>query len=279
MSRNHNAAIAADTLRILENGAYTTPSGRRVSIADNLERAVANARLYTPADLEVLTAKPDANLQTTLEVTGETTLEAAQRLSRDASDTVLCLNFASAKNPGGGFLGGAQAQEESLARSSGLYPTLTAHGQFYAFHRAQGDLLYSDHMVLSPGVPVFRDDAGALLETPYLASFITSPAPNAGAIASNQPRSLECIPEVLEARAGRVLALALEVGARRLVLGAWGCGVFRNDPRTVANAFAWWLTGAGVYARAFAHVTFAVYDRSKDQATLEAFNTVFGGNR
>ena len=275
MSRNHNATIAASTLEILECGTYITPSGRTVSIAADLERSVKETCLWTPADLEALPVRPASSFETNFEVTGETTLEAAGRRSREAVDTVLCLNFASAKNPGGGFLGGAQAQEESLARSSGLYNTLVAQPKFYSFHRAQGDLLYSDHMITSPDVPVFRDDRGAFLETPYRASFITSPAPNAGAIATNQPQSLNRVSEVLHARTGRVLALAAHQGSRRLVLGAWGCGVFRNDPETVARAFADWLTGNGSFAGAFEHVTFAVYDTSRDQTTLEAFKAVF----
>jgi uncharacterized protein (TIGR02452 family) len=275
MSRNRNATIAAQTLEILERGSYRAPSGRTVSIAADLERAVAGTRLFTPEELEVLKFDSAMTLQTRLEVTPETTLEAARRRSSEGTDVVSCLNFASAKNPGGGFLGGAQAQEESLARSSGLYATLVSKPRFYEFHRAQHDLLYSDHMIHSPRVPVFRDDAGDLLETPYLADFVTSPAPNAGAIASNQAHSLPLVPDALRARAGRVLALALETGAKRLVLGAWGCGVFRNDPETVARAFAHWLTGNGVYVRAFEQVTFAVYDRSRDAATLEAFRRVF----
>jgi uncharacterized protein (TIGR02452 family) len=273
MNRNHNATIAASTLEVLNRGSYTAPSGRIVSIAADLEQAVASTRLYTPDDLEELLQNPQNNFTTTLEVTPETTLEAAARLAAMGDDTVLSLNFASAKNPGGGFLGGAQAQEESLARSSGLYNTLISQPKFYSFHRAQGDLLYSDHMIFSPDVPVFRYDSGAFLEMPYRAAFITSPAPNAGAIANTQRGSLDRVPEVLHERAGRVLALAAHQGSKRLVLGAWGCGVFRNDPQTVARAFAGWLTGS--FSGAFEHVTFAVYDNSKDRAPLEAFRTVF----
>jgi uncharacterized protein (TIGR02452 family) len=77
--------------------------------------------------------------------------------------TPLVLNFASAKNPGGGFLNGARAQEESLARSSALYPCLRKSGM-YDHHRASGDCLYTDWMIVSPEVPVYRDDeTGALL--------------------------------------------------------------------------------------------------------------------
>ena len=55
--------------------------------------------------------------------------------------------FASAKNPGGGFGNGAQAQEESLAASSALYACQQAAGQFCTFHRHQQDPRYSDRII------------------------------------------------------------------------------------------------------------------------------------
>ena len=148
------------------------------------------------------------------------------------------MNFASAKNPGGGFLNGSQAQEESLARSSAMHASLLRAWEFYERHRVLPSLLYSDAMTLSPNCPIIRDDDGALLEEPRLATFITSPAPNAGAIANNRPQELPLIPDVLRRRSEFVLALAASQGYKCLVLGAWGCGVFRNDPRVVAAAFA-----------------------------------------
>jgi uncharacterized protein (TIGR02452 family) len=86
----------------------------------------------------------------------------------------VALNFASATSPGGGFLSGARAQEECLARCSGLYACL-ADNPMYGFHRARRDALYSDYAVYSPDVPVFRseDPAGTLLDEPWLCSFIT----------------------------------------------------------------------------------------------------------
>ncbi len=128
-------------------------------------------------------------------MTNEASLAAARRLG----GLVGCLNFASAKNPGGGFRGGAEAQEESLARSSGLYRCLLEAPGFYAFHRSQRDLLYCDHMIFSPAVPVFRDEHGALLAQPYPVSFVTAAAPNAGALGLGHPRAA-LLPEVLAAR-------------------------------------------------------------------------------
>jgi uncharacterized protein (TIGR02452 family) len=279
MSRNHNASIAASTLEVLERGTYTTPSGRTVSIAADLERAVTNTVLFTEGYLKKLEFwrrnDPIPDYETTIEVTPETALEATRRLSRTASDVVWCLNFASAKNPGGGFLGGAQAQEESLARSSGLYKTLLSQHDFYEFHRKQSSLLYSSRIIVSPDVPVFRDDHGEFLESPYLTAFMTCAAPNAGAIQRNEPHNVPFIPETLSERIGHIFNIARERGARRLVLGAWGCGVFQNTPETVAALFRGWLTDNTSVARIFEHVTFAVYDNSKDRATLEAFRTVF----
>jgi uncharacterized protein (TIGR02452 family) len=265
---------AQETVAIMERGGYTAPSGRTVSIADDLARAVEGTVLYRPGELDALLAGPPGGeaVRTRVEVTGETTLAAARRLCGGAADP-LALNFASAKNPGGGFLNGAHAQEEGLARSSGLYASLRSAREFYDFHRAQRDLLYSDHMIYSPGVPVFRDDAGRLLDEPYGVAFLTSPAPNRGAIRDGTAAAR--IPEVLRLRARKVLAVALARGHGRLVLGAWGCGVFRNDPDEVAAAFAEPLRPGGEFAGRFEHVVFAVWDTAVGSPRHAAFERAF----
>jgi uncharacterized protein (TIGR02452 family) len=124
--------------------------------------------------------------------------------ARPASDhpSAACLVFASAKDPGGGFLSGAQAQEESIGRSSALYSCQTAAGEFHAFHRRQGDLRYSDRVIYSPGIPVFRTDDGALLEEPYTVSFLTAAAPNFGAIVTGQPAAAARTPQSGAGRMG-----------------------------------------------------------------------------
>lgn len=268
--------MAAETAAVLDRGDYVAPSGRTVTIAGELDRAVRGTVLHRPEALEALLRDMTAggrDRDTRIEVTGETSLAAARRLAGEAADEVACLNFASAKNPGGGFLNGAHAQEEGLARSSGLYAALLAAPDFYAFHRARRDLLYSDHMIYSPGVPVFRDDAGKLLEEPYHVAFLTSAAPNRGAL--RDPAKAAQIPRVLRNRAGKILAMAHHHGHRRLVLGAWGCGVFGNDPAEVAGAFAALLQGDGWFARRFDHVVFAVWDTAPGSPRLAAFQQTF----
>ena len=203
------------------------------------------------------------------------TLAGINRLLADGPGPVAALNFASAKNPGGGFLNGSQAQEESLARSSALYASLQQAPEYYRRHRADPSALYSDAMILSPACPVFRDDDGNLLPEPLPVTFITSAAPNAGAVARNAPGELVMIPDTLRRRAELVLALAADHGAPTLVLGAWGCGVFRNDPDMVAEVFAE-LLGRG-WATRFRRVVFSVLDTSADQATFAAFERALAG--
>lgn len=205
-----------------------------------------------------------------VKVTDESTLQAAHRLGPGAA----CLVFASAKNPGGGFLSGAKAQEESIARSSALYPCLLSAPEFYAFHRRQLDLRYSDRIIYSPSVPVFRDDSGNLLDQPYSTSFLTAAAPNLGAILRNQPEHAADVPTILARRARRVLEVAAAHGHRTLVLGAWGCGVFRNDPVTVAGAFA----DALQMIDRFDHVVFAIHDGLPGAPVYRTFAARFPGS-
>ena len=217
-------------------------------------------------------ARPESEYATSYELSHETTLEGAAGLARSgAYQRVGVLNFASARKPGGGFLGGARAQEESLARSSGLYPSLLTCPAFYEFHRAQETCLYSDRMIYSPACPVMRDDAGAWLPAPYLVDFITSPAPNAGVIARNEPDNLGRIPATLLERAGKILALAAHQRCDALVLGAWGCGVFLNAPTTVASVFHGYLRPGGAFYGHFRHIRFSIYDSAFGHPVHDAF--------
>jgi uncharacterized protein (TIGR02452 family) len=257
--------MARETMAILEAGAYQPASGREVPLGDSVAAAVAGTRLYVP-DERVPVPVAGRDSAPFIEVTNETSLAASRRLG----DEVACLVFASAKKPGGGFLNGAQAQEESIARVSALYPCLTAPParEFYEFHRRQRDLRYSDRVIYSPGVPVFRAEDGTLLAQPYPVSFLTAAAPNLGAIITNQPASAASVPVVLATRARRVLEVAAAHGHRTLVLGAWGCGVFGNDPGTVAPVFASEIARARGW---FDHITFAVLDRQRDAPAYAAF--------
>ncbi|WP_369191378.1 TIGR02452 family protein [Streptomyces sp. R08] len=260
--------IAQQTEQIVAAGGYRTADGREISIAAETAAARAGTRLYGPEPVRI---SPFPPVETVIEVTGESSLEAARRLT----GPVAVLNFASARNPGGGFLNGAQAQEEALCRASALYTCLLEARGFYDHHRAHRDPFYTDRVIHSPAVPVFRDDKGRLLDEPYTAGFLTAAAPNAGVVLRTAPERAAELPRALAVRAERVLETAVAHGYRRLVLGAWGCGVFRNDPAQVAGAFHALLGPGGRFAAAFEHVVFGVLDRTPGATVRDAFLRTF----
>ncbi|GAA1089619.1 TIGR02452 family protein [Nocardiopsis composta] len=265
-----------ETRDAVERGYYTV-DGRKADLTGHLAAMREGIRLYLPdelpalADAAVSARRPGAP-ETRTEVTGESTLRAARRMAADGP--VAVLNFASARNPGGGVANGARAQEESLARSSALYDSLVRRPEFYEHHRAERSLVYTDRIIYSPGVPVFREDGGGWLDEPYTAAFLTAAAPNRRMIERNTPERRDQVRPALVSRSRGVLAVAADRGHTRLVLGAWGCGVFGNHPAEVAEVFHDHLTGA--FAGVFEEVTFAVLDRP-DGPTRRAFADVFGG--
>ncbi|MFC5212528.1 TIGR02452 family protein [Streptomyces coerulescens] len=260
--------IAQQTEEIVAAGAYRAPGGHEVAIGAAIEAARAGTRLYGPEPVTVPQAPAG---ETFFEVTGESSLEAARRLGAGTA----VLNFASARNPGGGFLNGAQAQEEALCRASALYTCLREVRGFYDHHRAHRDAFYTDRVIHSPGVPVFRDDRGGLLDEPYSVGFLTAAAPNAGVVRRTAPERTAELPRALAVRAERVLETAAAHGYRRLVLGAWGCGVFQNDPAQVAGAFQELLGPGGRFAGTFERVVFGILDRRPDSPVRAAFDRAF----
>jgi uncharacterized protein (TIGR02452 family) len=275
MNRAIRAALAQSTLSILEQGHYLLPDGRTINLADDIQQCVTATRVFQPQELRALVTQALSRSATTppvtLEIENETTLAGIARLLRYPGEPVAALNFASARNPGGGFLSGAQAQEESLARSSALHASLVRAPDFYEPHRSDSSLLYSDRLILSPRCPVFRNDAGALLDNVHHVTFISGAAPNAGALRSRQPGDLHLIPDTFRRRIENVLALAIWHGCGRIVLGAWGCGVFRNDPELVARTFMQLLRTD--WAGQLSRVRFSVLDPSPRGEIIGAFRS------
>jgi uncharacterized protein (TIGR02452 family) len=266
VSRQDAAAMGAEAVEICRAGGYRAPSGARVEIGEALARARAGTTSWPP-DAEV-PAPPRGRLATRFAVAHATTLAATRRLV-DEGLAPAALNFASARHPGGGFLGGARAQEESLCRASGLHTCLSGR-PMYAHHSRVRDPMYSDWVLHSPEVPVFRGDDGALLERPWTAGFLTAAAPQAKAL---PPARRAELPAAYAGRISRVLAVAAATGHDAVVLGAWGCGAFGGDAEVVAEQFR--LALHGPFRGVFAAVVFAVLDTSPEQRFIGPFARKF----
>ena len=272
-------ATARQTLNIMEQGYYEIDN-QKVEIKDLLEHSVKKSMLLTPEQGAVLLqayeqpkyAAKEAMPEAYLRVWNCSAVDAILKLCAERKQEIAILNFASAKNPGGGFLNGAMAQEESLAASSCLYKTLTAHEEYYQNNRLCNTMMYTDHAIYSPDVAFFRDGRFRLLTEPVTASVLTLPAVNMGQVLLKGENVQEA-ERIMRRRMKLSLAIFAEQKCRHIILGAYGCGVFRNDPKQIA---AWWKELLeNEFCNTFDQIIFAVLDRSSTQSCIQAFQELF----
>lgn len=265
--RNVAAALGRSAVEAAGNGHYLNGAGKKVDWS-LFVNAACSAKRSIDLDAPLPTQERIPFPETRVQVTNETTLGASLRLV-ESGLRPLALNFANGIKPGGGFLGGARAQEEVLCRSSALYQTLI-NDQMYEEHRKRQRPDSTDWAIYSPDVPIFRKDDGTEIEHPWLLSFITCAAPYAPAI--GQPEA----GDLLQRRIHRVLFIAKAFGHSALVLGAWGCGAFANDPHRTAIDFRQALEND--FSGAFSDIVFAITDWSADRKFLGPFRDVFASN-
>lgn len=250
--------IAYDTMDTL-NREYYIKNEKQVDISKYIQNCMDKSVYYNP---ETPLSLHNITHQTKIEIVNETTLQGTYRLYTQYPDANIgALNFASAKNPGGGWLTGSYAQEESLACSSGLVRSLEMFPEFYNYHRTHNDPLYTDRMIYTPRCPILKNDVGEYFSKPYHLDILTSPAPNAGH-ARKLGYTQKKITEVLQSRIDRILNLFVHHCCDHIVLGAWGCGVFGNDPVIIAQIFADNLLPGKKYDGKFKMVLFSVLDKS-----------------
>ncbi|UTW62162.1 TIGR02452 family protein [bacterium SCSIO 12741] len=262
MNREIRKTKAQETLKILEKGGYSLNPETAIDFSSELKRSINKSQLFSPDELSDVShsLEFDKSWDMQTEIVHEDTLSCILRLKEEGNARILCLNFASARNPGGGFLNGSLAQEESLAVSTGLYLTQLKHFDFYEYHRNQKTCFYSDRIIYSPNVPIFRDTNGDLLPAFKLCSLITSAAVNKGVIQHKEMDRLNEVVPTMKRRIDRILSLAYLKGYDTLILGAWGCGVFQNDPDDIAALFAELLNTK--FKGRVKKIVFAIYSRS-----------------
>lgn len=224
--------------------------------------SVATARLYNPGKASSLPVPAPRYGKTKIEVAGTDTVSAV--LDAPPSGIVAVLDFASYRNAGGGYDNGAMAQEEAMCAESNLFNILDRmRSRFYEPNRKTiNDNLYTDKALYLKSVAFERDPRCAF------ADVIVCAAPNAGA-AKEKGRALSECEEAMRERCRAVLNVAAANNVDHLVLGAYGCGVFKNDPHFVANCFKEWLEE---HPGCFEKVVFAIL---KGGENLGAFQEVF----
>ena len=159
------------------------------------------------------------------------------------NEKVAVLNFASFKNPGGGFLKGSTTQEESLCHSSYLYNVLSAFYKEYYIPNQQNTFkcLYNNSAIYSAGIRFWDILPGSKItdETKNIkVDVITCAAPNYNA--ARKYYSVHSIDnyQALSSRIKFIKDICNIKGVNTLIAGAWGCGVFGQDPRQTSELFA-----------------------------------------
>ena len=189
------------------------------------------------------------------------------------------LNFASYKNPGGGYVNGSSAQEESLCEESFLYNVLRNFNKFYEYNNSHlNRALYTNRAIYSPDV-VFEHDGKTLnldvitCAAPNRSTYIRYNVPAKDKISDfvGNETAEKVNTDILRDRIRFIKNIAEEQGVETLILGAFGCGVFRQDAATVAKMFKEEFATSNV--KTIIHPVPADVDKSN----YEAFKKVFDG--
>lgn len=258
-------------IRIFRDTLKQCHENNRLAIA--VQKSIDNTVLYKADDYPEIKRKSDIPCK--IKVTKERTIESAKNLHElYPNKRIGILNFASAVNAGGGVALGANAQEESICRSTTLYPCLATKKLqkcYYNPHRIGLNFCYTDSCIYTPDIIVMKSDSlypESIPENEWFSiDVLTCAAPNLSTAWIPQSK----LYEIHKKRGSHILSIAAANGIDILVLGAFGCGAFRNNPDTVSKAYIDILPDFMGY---FSEIRFAVYCSSPDSRNFKAFNKI-----
>lgn len=193
------------------------------------------------------------------------TIGAALKLAKDGAKVAI-LNFASAWQPGGGWLKGASAQEECLCYRSTLFASIAAATPHYADHHVN-EYPYNPHRFLyTPNMFIYRDENGDVMSEPVKIGCFSCAAVDYRQLSKHPNLDRARGNEIMGERINAILTAMNLIGYTHIVLGAWGCGVFKNFPKEIAGKFNEYLfTNKNTFKR----IIFAI--PNKDSENYQVF--------
>lgn len=206
------------------------------------ERAIQSNKVYKEyfiAEKRIIRNKNLSDIFEYIIIESNTSFNAAKKYLQYGKTAVL--NFANPHNPGGGVHNGAMAQEECLCRSSNLYPCISnknVFNDYYLYHKDMNHYFFSDRLIYTKGVTVFKDDSDVPQIMPksewFHVDVITCAAPY---IAKRKYTNKTALKELFKGRIKNIFEAAIDNDVEVIILGAFGCGAFKNPPEVVAKAF------------------------------------------
>ena len=233
--RNKNIQILEETLAICSRGYYGVDGNRVECKLSKLQ--MPQAEVILPEDDIPSKEQFTRSFTTGYRCEYGDSFGAARKLAGEGKECILVLNFANAFHPGGGVRNGANAQEEDLCRKSSLLFSLESMQarRYYNYNFKQMTNFGTDGVIITPRVEIIRGDDNELLEESIVVAVMTCAAPNiADGIADMTQEEYE---DLIYSRIMRMLLVAASRGYKNLVLGAWGCGAFCNDAKTISDLF------------------------------------------
>ncbi len=251
--------------------------------------AKKNTTVFYEDDYPVFDASKTRDMIIT--VTPDRSYQAAMRLHKENPKAkIAVMNFANAFHAGGGVTKGSSAQEECLCRTSTLYPLIyrkTLRDSFYKHHHDRGTPKATDSLIYTEGVIICKTDEDLPKRMPkedwVTVDVITIAAPDLRTQSNVHAPIVNGGASMNDAelfgyhvkRAIHMLTCAAAKGADILVLGAFGCGAFRNDPEVVARAY---MTALQEFPKVFQQIEFAVYCPPGNRGNYDVFKRVLCGN-
>ena len=256
-------------------------------LSASVAKAKKNTTVYYEDDYPDFDASKKKN--TVITVTGDRSYQAAMRLRKENPKAkIAVMNFANAFHAGGGVTKGSGAQEECLCRTSTLYQLLyrrTLRDSFYKHHSDLNTPKASDSLVYTEGVVICKTDEDLPKRMPkenwVTVDVITIAAPDLRDKSNKHAPLVNGGTYMNDAelfgyhvkRAIHMLTCAASKGADILVLGAFGCGAFQNNPEVVARAYKIALQE---FPKVFKQIEFAVYCPPGGSVNNEVFKKMLG---
>ena len=249
------------------------------TLKESIEQSIKLTKFYLEGNKYILYKTPIKSKDYNIIITADRTLDAVYKyyISKNLKYKIGVLNFASAKNPGGGVLQGARSQEESICRTSTLYPCLNTEflkENYYSYHKDK-KRGYSDRIIYIPNIIVFKSDDDVFSEIMeknkwYNVDIISCAAHNQKAYNLDYENLKKLNYNKLKA----IIECAAENNIDNLILGAFGCGAFGNDPKMVSKIFKRILIDEEYY-KFFLNVHFAIFTMPHETKNLTEFNNTF----
>ena len=276
--KQKNRDIFAETIRICQAGYYAAPSGAVVRLPAIRDVLKASVFYQNPPEVDGV---PTIGTTVCDAVNGDC-IDVTRKLVEDGYKPIM-LNMVNRHTPGGGVINGARAQEESLFRQSNLCVSLYQFDEYHAgllglpLGNGRYPMDRDTGGIYSGRVMFFRESSrngDCLVETPFECAVVSVAAINRPDLTPDG-LLVDWAVAATKKKIRTMLRIGLLHGHDAIVLGAWGCGAFRNPPEHMAQLFHEVLREAE-FADKYRVVRFAVIeDHNSRHSNFAPFDREF----